>query len=295
MNQLSSEERCPILTEMPPPETRQTVTDFLRSQEGSTIHKSFWQKRALGRWVDALFDWRLRLNVSLRKYRQDSAQRPTMKILVVGVEVPSRSADLQQVFSRLRESRHIVTCVAAPLHEGLGKFQNINRALGVYSLEDYDWLVVTDDDIDMPDNFLDTMLDLAMQEDIKICMPAHRFHSHFGFLVTLRHWKSLVRITHFVECGPLTAFHRDAFIACVPFPELRWAWATDVAWSQMAWDRGMRIGVVDACAVEHLRPVGASYSVDEALAEGEDYLQQVGVHRSRAEFLRNVRSVCEFR
>ncbi len=214
-----------------------------------------------------------------------------MNVLVVGVDVPSRSADLQKIFSRLRESRHTVTCIAAPLHKGLGKFQNINRALATCSLDEYDWLVVTDDDIDMPDSFLDTLLDLAMQEKVKICMPAHRFHSHFGFLITLRHWKSLVRITHFVECGPITAFHRDAFSACIPFPELRWAWATDVAWSQMAWDRNLPIGVVDACAVEHLRPVGASYSVDEALAEGEEYLQQAGVHRSRAEFLQNVRSV----
>lgn len=270
------------------PEPPSTEMDFFRSQAGSIYQKPFWQKRKLAFLLDRLYDLRLRFN----PFRKTLATQPRAghrgKVLVLGVDVPSRSKDLQAVFQALAKSRHEVVCEAAPLLQGLGKFQNINRALAHHDLSEFEWLVVTDDDIALPPRFLDTFLDLAEREQLKICMPAHCFNSHLGFLVTQRKWNSLVRVTRFVECGPLTAFHRDIFSACLPFPELRWAWGSDVLWSQIAWDKGMRIGVVDACPLRHLRPVAGSYDGDEARLEAEAFLREAGVHRSRTEFLETV-------
>jgi hypothetical protein len=267
------------------------TTDFFRSQFGNYVDLPFWRRRSMGRLMDPLFDLRLQLNSSYRALRQASLPHQPLKVLILGVEVPARSADLKRVLSTLAQSRHDVTCISAALAEGCGKFQNINHALQQFHLDDFDWLIIVDDDVDLPTNFLDTFLYLAEQEDLKICMPAHCFHSYQGYAVTQRHWNSLARITHFVECGPLTAFHRDCFPLCLPFPDLRWAWGTDVVWSESARDHRYRIGIVDACPLQHLRPIAGSYDNIAAREEAELFLQSRGVSRSRSEILETVSTV----
>ena len=234
-------------------------TDFFRSQFGNYANLPFWRKRNFGILTDLAFDLRLRLNRSYRSMSSRASVIESRRILVVGVEVIGRSEDLRKVFSSLSSKLHHVTYLEAPMQEGLGKFQNINRVLSHVSLEQYEWLIVLDDDIAVPSNFLDQFLFLAENQKLRVCMPAHRFHSYLGFRITHRHWNSLSRETHFVECGPLTAFHRDTFSLCVPFPETRWAWGIDVLWSELARTHDLPIGIVDACALEHLRPVGKSY------------------------------------
>lgn len=263
-------------------------TDFFRSQFGNYIHLPFWRRRRLSRLVDLLFDLRLKLNRSFRVLSNKASAQRRLNVLVLGVDVPARSADLTRVLKSLNSTLHNVTCARAPLREGRGKFQNINEALKDYRIQEFDWIIVTDDDIEVSPQFLDIFLYLAEQQELKICMPAHRFNSYMGYAITQRYWNSLVRVTHFVECGPLTAFHRDAFSFCLPFSETRWAWGVDVLWSEEARARGLRIGVVDATAMKHLRPVAESYDNKAAREEAEQLLESRSVQSQRSEILRNV-------
>lgn len=262
--------------------------NFFGSQFGNYADLPFWRKRQAGRLTDVAFEFRLRLNASYRELERRASEQDPLNVLVVGVDVKSRSSELQRVFDSLESSRHNVTFRKAPLLEGYGKFQNINRSLPKEELGQFDWLIVLDDDIKVRPRFLDEFLYLAEQQKLKICMPAHRFHSYLGFAVTQRHWNSLTRVTHFVECGPLTAFHRDAFGFCVPFPETRWAWGVDVLWSELARERECAIGIVDACPIEHLRPVGGTYNGRAARIEAEQLLEEHGVHRHKSEVLTTV-------
>jgi hypothetical protein len=82
----------------------------------------------------------------------------------------------------------------------------------------------------------------------------------------------LARETRFVEIGPVTAVHRDAFEALLPFPDLRMGWGLDSRWSAVAAERGWPIGIVDATPVRHLRPVAGDYPRDAAIAEAEAFL-----------------------
>jgi hypothetical protein len=147
-------------------------------------------------------------------------------------------------------------------------------------------MVVLDDDVALPPRFLDTFLYLADRAELKICMPAHRFRSHQSYALTQRRWNSLVRTTNFVECGPITAFHREVFPYVLPFPNLRWAWGTDLAWSEHGKRQDFRIGIVDATPIEHLRPVAASYRSRDARLEADAFLVEMGAGISRKEALR---------
>ena len=215
-------------------------------------------------------------------------QMPMQKILLSSVEVPKRRDDLQHVLKQMSDTKHDLTIVLADLGDR-GKYHNINLALATYNVADYDWLIVIDDDVDIPRKFLDNFLFLATLGGLKLCQPAHRYFSYGSYDVTYRRFNSLVRTTHFVECGPITAFHRDIVPHIYPFPDLRWAWGMDVHWSEIARAAGMSIGIVDATPIGHLRPVAGTYGFDTAIAEARNYLRDCDITpRERKDILKTV-------
>ena len=119
-------------------------------------------------------------------------------------------------------------------------------------------------------------------------MPAHNFHSHAAWLVTQRHWKTLVRKTRFVECGPLTAFRADILPHVLPFPVTRWAWGVDLIWAETAHRNGLSAGVVDATPIEHLRPISMSYNSTAAGTEAIELMKSERIIPDNREYLRTL-------
>jgi hypothetical protein len=259
--------------------------DFFDSNEGLRIARS-WRDRRLGRLTDALFDLEVAVRGGARRLRRMADALPRRRVLVTSVEVPGRRAELDQMLSDLKRTRHDVAVRVAPFGNR-GKFQNINRALEGCDLTRIDWLVVVDDDVALPPRFLDGFLALAEAAGLKLCQPAHRFRSYATFELTQRHCASSVRETGFVEIGPLTALHRDIFGTFLPFPDLRWGWGIDAYWSRLASDQGVGIGIVDATPVEHLKPVAATYGIEEAVAEARRFLAEHSVRAHRPDLLKN--------
>ena len=103
-----------------------------------------------------------------------------------------------------------------------------------------------DDDIVLPNGFLDRFLFLAERFSLDLAQPAHRLSSHAAWRVTRRRYSDVVRETRFVEIGPLTAFARPTFSTLLPFPDLRMGWGLDLHWAAIARERGWRCGVIDA-------------------------------------------------
>jgi hypothetical protein len=137
----------------------------------------------------------------------------------------------------------------------------------------YDWLLVLDDDVELPRGFLDRFLGLAERFDLRLAQPAHRLRSHAAWRLTRRRPGSLVRETRFVEIGPVTAIHRDAFAVLLPFPALRMGWGLDAHWAALAVAHGWRLGVVDATPIGHrARPAGDAYAREQAIAEARAFL-----------------------
>ena len=193
-------------------------------------------------------------------------------MLVLGVARPEHERTAAAARRELARSRHAVEVHLAPGGDGTGKWANLNAALAAHPPDGHDWLLVVDDDVRLPRGFLDAFLLCAERFGFRLAQPAHAFASHAAWEVTRRRPGVLARSTRFVEIGPVTAVHRDAFGALLPFPDLRMGWGLDAHWAAVAADHGWPIGVVDATPVRHLRPVAGDYPRDAAVAEAEAFL-----------------------
>jgi hypothetical protein len=260
------------------------TSDFFTSHLGTA--KPLTSVRArLMRALDIACGTRLRLGSGLREVRRKAAKRPPARILIVGIEVPSRAADIGHVIDALAAgSRHQITrSVTMMLDQG--KFANIDKAIAeaAVPLADHDWLVITDDDIDARPGLLDDLIAIADQADLALSQPAHAFNSYTTYEITRRRCGSLARRTDFVEIGPLTLVRRDLFSEFIPFPPSRWCYGIDLVWSETARRLGRRIGIVDGVPVRHLRPVAGTYSMDAAWDEGHELLKAHDIRTNRAE------------
>ena len=254
------------------------------------IHGEHWRRYwKILRLFDAASD--LKIAAAIRRAKQAASRIPPQAILLAAVEVPGRESDLANVIAAISGSTHHKLTVAITPMAPVGKFDNINTALAGHDLARYDWLLIVDDDIDVPDGFLDLLLYFAYTCCLQLSQPAHRFLSHASFRVTERHWGSLVRRTGFVEIGPISLLRRDTFAELLPFPSLRWAWGLDFFWADVAKRNGWKIGVVDAVPIRHLRPVGRSYDGSAARAEAVEFLTARGVTISRADMLETSRRI----
>ncbi|HEX3874562.1 MAG TPA: glycosyltransferase [Solirubrobacteraceae bacterium] len=194
------------------------------------------------------------------------------RVLVLTVARPDHRDAVRRAATELHGSAHDVTIDTCPPGEN-GKFENVNALLTGHRLADYDWLIVADDDIELPRGFLDRFLGLAENFDLRLAQPAHRIRSHAAWRLTRRRPGSIVRETRFVEIGPLTLLHPDTFDTLLPFPDLRMGWGLDAHWAALAADRGWRLGIVDATPIAHrARPAGDAYSREQALTEARAFL-----------------------
>jgi hypothetical protein len=195
-------------------------------------------------------------------------------VLVLGVERPERRRLAARAQAELRRSRHTLELhTRAPA--GAGKFEVLNLLLAEHPPPGHDWLLVLDDDVELPRGFLDRLLFLCDRFQLQLAQPAHRLNSHAAWTQTRRHARSVVRETGFVEIGPVTAFAAATFSTLLPFPDLRMGWGLDMHWAALARSHGWRCGVVDAVTIRHrAAPVGEAYSHQAAIAEARAFLAE---------------------
>jgi len=243
--------------------------DFLSGASG-TVGGVDGVRRAL---VDRLLDARelasgrrARLAIAARK------EPPRRRVLVLSVVRATRRAHAAAIRAELLRSRHDVelrTCAAA----ARGKFENLNGLLAAHPAGDHDWLLVIDDDVELPRGFLDRFLFLCERFSLELAQPAHRLDSHAAWAVTRRRAGSAVRETSFVEIGPVPAFAHSTFAQLLPFPPLQMGWGLDVHWAALARTHGWRCGVVDAVPIRHrAAPAATDYGRGAAVAEARAFL-----------------------
>ena len=210
---------------------------------------------------------------SRRALQRAAAGSVRRRVLVVTVASDHGRSLLAEQRSELERSHHDIELRVAPA-DGKGKFENLNALIAAADGSDYDWIVVIDDDVELPRGFLDSFLFAAEAAGLQIAQPAHRLYSHAAWPITRRQRGVRSRRTTFVEIGPVTAFTPTAAAVLIPFPNLRTGWGLDAHWAAIAAQRGWPIGIVDATPIGHtLRPVAADYPRDEALAEAQEFLR----------------------
>jgi GT2 family glycosyltransferase len=254
--------------------------DFLSGESGHVAGKRGALRRAADRVSDV---------ANAPRARSLDGAGEALRVLVIAV---ARRDTWAPARAELERSRHHVVIRETSGAPGAGKFENLNALLGNEpgGWDEFDWLIVCDDDVALPPHFLDRFLAAAQRAGLKLAQPAHRLHSHTGWRITRRRLGATARQTNFVEIGPLTAFHRDTFGVLVPFPDLKMGWGLDVHWAALAAQHGWRIGVVDATPILHLQPAAESYSRDAAIAEAEDFLDgRPYVRRGEIRTVRTIR------
>jgi GT2 family glycosyltransferase len=210
----------------------------------------------------------------LRLARAARLAPPRRRVLALGIERPEHRELARAIRSELSRSRHDVELHTSPPGV-LGKFENLNEMLLAHPLDDHDWLLILDDDVELPHGFLDRFLFLCERFSLALAQPAHRLNSHAAWPVTRRHPGSVVRETGFVEIGPVTALARRTLGVLVPFPDLRMGWGLDLHWSALAREHGWRCGVTDAVSIRHrAAPAAAAYSHGGAVAEARTFLAE---------------------
>jgi hypothetical protein len=147
------------------------------------------------------------------------------------------------------------------------KFSLINRLLRPTDVDDFDFVIVCDDDIYLPKNFLAAFIAYQTGFDFAVAQPARAWHSHYDHAFVLRRPWLNARQTHFVECGPLVSFRKDAARLLLPFDAANQIWGIDLVWPEVMRRAGLRMGIVDALSVDHsLRPQAATYDKTEQWA-----------------------------
>jgi GT2 family glycosyltransferase len=210
----------------------------------------------------------------LRLARAARRSPPSRRVLILGVERAERAEAAELIRAELLRSRHDVELYRCPPGDR-GKFENLNGLLQRHPPAGHDWLLLIDDDIELPRGFLDRLLFLAERFSLDLAQPAHRHDSHAAWQVTRRQSASVVRETSFVEIGPVTAFAASTFSTLLPFPELRMGWGLDLHWAAVAREHRWRCGVLDAVAVGHrIAPASDAYSREAAVAEARAFLAE---------------------
>ncbi|HXF98345.1 MAG TPA: hypothetical protein VNJ46_07005 [Gaiellaceae bacterium] len=126
------------------------------------------------------------------------------------------------------------------------------------------WLVVADDDVVFTRGGPVELVELCERGQLDLAQPARsddnsRFEFNVAHPITRARRLSTVRLTTFVEVGPLFVVgptRRDRFL---PFPEQRgMGWGVELDWYER-WRGGCRLGIVDAVQVAHTGEPGADY------------------------------------
>jgi GT2 family glycosyltransferase len=250
-----------LLAPEPPPATP-GVDDFLAGRSGTVGGR----RDVLRRLADVALDAE-----ALPRRLRAAAGQERRRILVVGIRRPGRLMD--EAVTELLRSRHEVITRIVDIDER-GKFERLRAELDVLA-EDValaDWLLLIDDDVELPRGFLDRFVCIAERAGLRLAQPAHRRRSHAAWPVTRRHPGQDARRTRFVEIGPVTALHSDTFAALLPFPPLSMGWGLDVHWGAVAAEHGWPVGVVDATPVGHTAPAAGGYAREAPVAEARAFL-----------------------
>ena len=209
---------------------------------------------------------------------------------VLGIYGAAQAASMTRAVAELRRSRRKVTVVLGALDErvpaldhetvlaglrGGGKFENLNALLAQSPPAGARWVIVIDDDVELPRGFLDRFLLVCERIGLELAQPALTHTSHAAWRVFRRRRWSVARTTRMVEIGPLTAFSAPVAAELLPFPPLRMGWGLDAHWGALAQEHGWRLGVVDATPIRHSTRVTASaYDRADALAELQGFLEE---------------------
>jgi glycosyltransferase involved in cell wall biosynthesis len=214
------------------------------------------------------------------------------RVVVAGVYLAGRPTNIEDIHAQLAvtrywdvEQRWIALGGSPPsdavrevtireFHGHVPKFALLNSLLSDVSLDESEYIVVMDDDVVVPEGFLDCVLALQHELEFVVAQPARTSNSYIDHPITEKQRGVLARRTQFVEIGPVFSVHRSAFDFVFPFDLTSpMGWGYENVWAYEVGRRGLKMGILDAVPVDHsLRRPVAHYSWHDANRQRDRYL-----------------------
>lgn len=211
-----------------------------------------------------------------------SADQAEHRVLIVGVYLSAKGNLASQITRELSISnnwkvdqrwvslgkeepaQNLIPFTAKVIHQPSPKFSLLNEVLHKVDLTIYEYLIVSDDDIQLPTGFLDRYLTLVSRHDFAVAQPARTHDSYIDHPFVEQLDGIEARWTRFVEIGPLFSLHRRAFDLYLPFDETSpMGWGNDFVWPIVAERNHLKMGIIDAVPVAHnLRKPVAYYDYE---------------------------------
>jgi glycosyltransferase involved in cell wall biosynthesis len=163
-----------------------------------------------------------------------------------------------------------------PIPKILPKFEIINALLKEEDLSQYEYLLIMDDDILLPDTFIDQFLFLQSKLNFAVAQPARSLNSNGYHTITFQQKGVLARQTLFVEIGPMASFHKSVYKFFLPFDLTSpMGWGYENIWSYIAKKHKFKIGIIDNTPVDHsLRETTKFYNGKICNIQKKDLLQK---------------------
>jgi hypothetical protein len=162
------------------------------------------------------------------------------------------------------------------VHQRTPKFTLINRIIGKDDVADHDFVMVCDDDVTLPHDFIDRFIGWQQHCNFALAQPARTWNSYVDHGFVRRSLWSKARETRFVEIGPIFCMNRAMAKLLVPFDETSaMGWGYDLVWPVIAKQHGLKLGIVDDAAIDHsIRARGALYQTGGELESMAAMLSQ---------------------
>jgi hypothetical protein len=143
---------------------------------------------------------------------------------------------------------HTVAHAAPPA----SKFALLNTQLADLSTETFRYVLVLDDDIELPVGFVDSYLGWVETCRFALAQPARTHDSSIDHVIVEQLDGLDARQTRFVEIGPCLSMTRAAVNQLIPFDEAApMGWGLDFVWPLQLEAKGLTLGIVDATPVRH--------------------------------------------
>ena len=140
---------------------------------------------------------------------------------------PARSSDVEvdQRWVALGDgpTAELESVTALTVTEPTPKYALLNRLMAEEDLADYDFVLTTDDDIVLPDGFLDLFLGVQAGLRFDLAQPARTLNSHVDHPIVIQQRGVVARRTLFVEIGPVVSFGRGMTSSSRSTRRTRWA------------------------------------------------------------------------
>ncbi len=216
------------------------------------------------------------------------------RVLVVGVYLADRENSVEHLMASFAGAKNVdvdqrwgcvfgqpstdlqraYTSVVSPL--AVSKFEMVNRLIAIAPIVDYDYIIVSDDDIELPAAFVERFIGLQEYCGFGLAQPARTTDSEYSHRITLQVEGIRARQTRFVEIGPLFSMHASVFGYLLPFDEeAPMGWGLDYIWPILSRQNGFKMGVIDEVPVRHaLRKPYLNYGLEKYRKLMCKYLEQ---------------------